>query len=59
MSTNKFAATNGKDRRKDKPRRKGKDRRDAERATEKGVLSTRTGERRKQTRRATDRKAES
>ena len=57
MSSGKFGSTNGKDKRAEKERRVS-DRRDQTRSPEKGVLSTRLGERRKQTRRIKDRKAE-
>lgn len=57
MGAGKFGSTNGKDNRAGKERRVS-DRRDATRSGEKGVLSTRRGERRKQIRRSKDRKAE-
>jgi hypothetical protein len=57
MGANQFGSTNGKDKRAGKERRKGDDQRDATRSEEKGVLSTRVAERRKQTRRTKDRKA--
>ncbi|HKY05267.1 MAG TPA: hypothetical protein VJQ56_10280 [Blastocatellia bacterium] len=46
-------STNGKNRRSGVERRKA-DRRNPDRAPEAGVLTTRTGERRKRTRRAAD-----
>jgi hypothetical protein len=55
MGSDKFGSTNGKDRRAEKDRRKG-ERRDLTRSTEKGILSSRLTERRKQTRRSKDRK---
>lgn len=48
--------TNGKERRKGEDRRKG-ERRDSDRERREGVLTTRTGERRRQTRRAADQKS--